>query len=647
MDHYFLFGCAAALAFLATLFFTGTAAKAARVPLASLDLSHVRQGWGKPNADQSVDGHPITIGGETFDSGLGTHADSLLVIDLGGHATRFTARVGLDDEVNADPKSKDAAVRFVVYGDEKKLFDSGTMKVGDAARAVDVDLNGVKILSLHVGPTAEKIDFAHADWADANIEMNGDAKPKAIDRPGGEKVVLTPPPPAAPRITGPRVFGVRPGHPVLFTVTATGDGPITFAADTLPSGLSLDAKTGRLTGRVADAGTREIKLTAKSDKGTDARTLKLVVGDALALTPPMGWNSWNVFGVEVTDRDVRAAADALVSSGLAAHGWTYVNIDDAWQAGRDEQGNILPNDKFPDMRALADYVHSKGLKIGLYSSPGPNTCGGYTGSYQHEAQDAKQYAAWGFDYLKYDWCGYEKVAPDHSLPELKKPYAFMEPLLKNIDRDIVYSLCQYGWGDVWKWGPQVGGNCWRTTGDINDTWGSMSGIGFGQAGLAEFASPGHWNDPDMLVVGVVGWGHAHPTRLTPAEQYTHISLWSLLSAPLLIGCDLTRLDDFTKGLLTNDEVLAVNQDSLGKQATRLIKDGEIEVWAKPLADGTTALGVFNRGFFEAKYELDLSKLGDGRTVRDLWRQTDLGAFDETFETAVPPHGVVLLKVSRP
>ena len=373
-----------------------------------------------------------------------------------------------------------------------------------------------------------------------------------------------------------------------------------------------------------------------------------MVGDTLALTPPMGWNSWNVFGTKVTDADVRAAADSLVSSGLAAHGWTYVNIDDAWEAGRAADGTIQTNEKFPDMKALCDYVHARGLKIGIYSSPGPTTCGGFTGSYQHEAQDAKTYADWGIDYLKYDWCGYEKIAPNHDLPELKRPYFVMQAELEKLDRDIVYSLCQYGWGDVWTWGPEVGGNLWRTTGDINDTWGSMAGIGFGQAELAPFASPGHWNDPDMLVVGVVGWGNAHPTRLTPNEQYTHISLWSLLSAPLLIGCDLTKLDDFTKNLLTNDEVLAVDQDPLGKQAKRVAKQGGIEVWAKPLADGSTAVGVFNRGLVPATHALDLAALdlGGERSVRDLWRQKDLGTADGTFSTEVPGHGVVLLRVSK-
>ena len=631
---------------LAFLTLAAPCARAAEVPVASLDLSKARQDWGEPRANRSVDDRPLTIHGKTYAGGIGTHANSILAIDLSKKARRFTAAAGLDDEVDADPRSKNAAVVFTVCGDGKPLWNSEKMHVGDPAVPVDVDLSGVKTLSLTVEAVGEGIDFSHADWAIAKLEMAGDAKPATIAPPGWEVGILTPPPPATPRVTGPMAFGVRPGHPVLYTVSATGDGPITFAAEGLPEGLSIDAKTGRITGTVAAAGEREIKLTAKTEKGSDAKTLKLVVGDTLALTPPMGWNSWNVFGTKVTDADVRAAADSLVSSGLAKHGWTYINIDDAWEAGRNADGTIQTNEKFPDMKALCDYVHAKGLKIGIYSSPGPNTCGGFTGSYRHEAQDAKTYAEWGIDYLKYDWCGYEKVAPSHDLPELKRPYFVMEQELEKVDRDIVYSLCQYGWGDVWKWGPEVGGNLWRTTGDINDTWGSMAGIGFGQADLAPFASPGHWNDPDMLVIGVVGWGDPHPTRLTETEQYTHMSLWSLLSAPLLIGCDLTKLDDFTKGLLTNDEVLAVNQDRLGKQAKRVAKDAEIEVWAKPLADGSTAVGIFNRGFMPASHSVDLAALGlaGKRSVRDLWRQEDLGHFEGAFKADVPPHGAVLLRV---
>jgi alpha-galactosidase len=352
---------------------------------------------------------------------------------------------------------------------------------------------------------------------------------------------------------------------------------------------------------------------------------------------------------------VRAAADAMVASGLINHGWTYINIDDCWEAGRsiqsgrDEQGAVLSNRKFPDMKALTAYVHGKGLKIGLYSSPGPRTCAGYTGSYQHELADARRYAEWGFDYLKYDWCSYGDIAPqppDHAA--LLKPYQVMRAALDQVPRDIVFSLCQYGMGNVWEWGAEVGGNCWRTTGDITDTWSSLSGIGFGQAGHEKFAGPGHWNDPDMLVVGFVGWSASvRPTHLRPNEQFTHISLWCLLCSPLLIGCDMTKLDDFTLGLLTNDEVLEVSQDPLGRQAGRVAKDGAIEIWAKDLEDGSKAVGLFNRSQDETTATLKWSDVGltGPRVVRDLWRQQDLGTFSDQFQAPVPRHGVVLVKLS--
>ena len=254
----------------------------------------------------------------------------------------------------------------------------------------------------------------------------------------------------------------------------------------------------------------------------------------------MGWNSWNHFATRVTDKDVRTAADEIVSSGMKDAGYIYVNIDDAWQGKRDAQGNIQPNSKFPDMKALADYVHSKGLKIGIYSGPGPKTCGGYTGSYQHEEQDAKQYAAWGFDYLKYDLCSYheimKKAAPGDQAKQyqmMRDAYEKMHKALQSTGRPIYFSLCQYGWDSVWKWGPTVGGNSWRTTDDIEDNYMSMSNIGFSQAGLSKYAGPGHWNDPDMLEIGNGG--------MTADEYRTHMSLWALLAAPLLAGNDLSQM----------------------------------------------------------------------------------------------------------
>jgi alpha-galactosidase len=340
----------------------------------------------------------------------------------------------------------------------------------------------------------------------------------------------------------------------------------------------------------------------------------------------------------------------MVASGLINHGWTYINIDDCWEAGRDADGMVLSNQKFPDMKALTDYVHSKGLKIGLYSSPGPKTCAGHEGSYKHEELDARRYGEWGFDYLKYDWCSYGGIVPNPDHDGLMKPYQIMRAALDKAPRDILFSLCQYGMGNVWEWGAQVGGNCWRTTGDISDTWSSMSGLGFGQAGHEKFAGPGHWNDPDMLVVGYVGWSaKVRPTRLTPNEQYTHISLWCLLCSPLLIGCDMTKLDDFTLNLLTNDEVLDVSQDPLGHQAARIAKDGSLEIWAKDLEDGSKAVGLFNRGEDTAKATVKWSDLGVSgqQSVRDLWRQQNLGKFADQFHTEVPRHGVVLVKVTPP
>lgn len=356
-----------------------------------------------------------------------------------------------------------------------------------------------------------------------------------------------------------------------------------------------------------------------------------------------------------------AAADWMVKSGLAAHGYQYINIDDAWEGDRDATGEIETNKKFPDMKALADYVHAKGLKFGIYSSPGPKTCAGYTGSVDHEQQDANTYAAWGVDYLKYDWCSYSQIAKDASLGELQKPYRAMRAALDALPlrdalpgrdacgRDIVFSLCQYGMGEVWKWGADVGGNLWRTTGDIGDTWNSMSRIGFDQQGKDAYAGPGHWNDPDMLVVGNVGWGpNIRPTVLKPNEQITQITLWCILAAPLLLGCDLARLDPFTLALLTNDEVLDVNQDPLGAQGTRRAQTAWSEVWAKPLSDGTHAVALFNKGPIRADVRVLWRDLGlSGRQrVRDLWRQQDLDPAEDAFTASIPGHGAVLVRIGR-
>jgi len=355
----------------------------------------------------------------------------------------------------------------------------------------------------------------------------------------------------------------------------------------------------------------------------------------LAATPPMGWNSWNHFACKVTAADVRSAADAIASNGMKDAGYVYVNVDDCWQGTRDQAGRIQPNAKFGDMKALADYVHSKGLKIGIYSSPGPKTCAGYEGSYGHEEQDAQQYAAWGFDYLKYDWCSAAKVYQRNQMQEV---YKKMHDALVRSGRPIVFSLCQYGYERVWRWGTAVGGNLWRTTEDIDDHYDRMSVIGFDQDGLESFAGPGHWNDPDMLEIGNGGMSHD--------EYVTHMSLWVLLAAPLLAGNDLSKMTRDTVDLLTNKEVLAVDQDAKAVQGRRVAQEGPLEVWAKPLADGAVAVGLFNRGESPNSLTVNFKDIGvtGSAKVRNLWTHTDLGSLTGSYSVDVPKHGAVLVSI---
>ena len=353
----------------------------------------------------------------------------------------------------------------------------------------------------------------------------------------------------------------------------------------------------------------------------------------LALTPPMGWNSWNHFAARVDDKAVRAAADAMVASGMKDAGYVYINIDDTWEAKRDSQGLIQPNEKFPEMKALADYVHSKGLKLGIYSSPAAKTCAGFEGSLGHEEQDAQTYAKWGIDYLKYDWC-----KSSGSLDEMKTSYTKMRDALKRTGRPIVLSLCQYGWNKVWVWGESVGGNLWRTTGDITDEYRVMAEIGFNQNGLEKYAGPGHWNDPDMLEVGNGG--------MNDDEYRTHMSLWAILAAPLIAGNDLSKMTPYTVEVLTNREVLAVDQDPLGKQGYRIAQEGPFEVWMKPMADGSKVVGLFNRQRFAEEMAVDFSQIGitSEAVVRDLWLKKDVGTFKDKFSAFVPRHGVVLVRI---
>ncbi|MCF7707636.1 MAG: NPCBM/NEW2 domain-containing protein [Verrucomicrobia bacterium] len=630
------------------------------VKLERLNLNKARQGWGAPQLGRSVIGRPLRVGGEEFKSGVGTHASGVILVELNGECERFRAKVGVDDETDGK-----GSVRFKLVADGRRVFQTDVVCGGDKPVTVDVDLQGVERLALVVSDAGDGMAYDHADWCEAEF-ITGPGLIEVRDLPREEREILTPSPPGEPRINGPRLYGVRPGSPLLFKIPATGERPMEFAVRGLPEDLVVDTDTGIITGCIEsdEHKTYKVELIAENRLGRDSREFSIVVGDRIALTPPMGWNSWYVHEHRVTDEVMRAAADAMVNSGLADHGFQYVSIDDCWMNAeahsdpsrvgplRDENGDILPNSNFPDMKAMTEYIHSKGLKAGIYTSPGSRTCAGFCGSYGHEAQDAKRFADWGFDLLKYDWCSYTRIAKDNSREELKKPYALMGRILRKQDRDILLNICQYGMGKVWEWGAEVGGNSWRTTGDLGwsfeDIPQAMFRIGFGQNGLEKWAGPGHWNDPDYLLLGYISnWrGGTAMTPLSPNEQYTHVTLWCLLSAPLFLSGDITRLDPFTLGLLTNDEVLAVNQDPLGRQARRVSKDGDLEVWAKEMEDGSRAVGLFNRGPVAEYVTVHWPDIGINgvRRVRDLWRCEDIGEFEGKFEAVLPRHGTKLIRV---
>ena len=492
--------------------------------------------------------------------------------------------------------------------------------------------------------------------------------------------ILTPPAPAEPQVHGPKVYGERPGRPFQYRIPATGERPMHFSAQGLPRGLKLDERTGMITGKVRRAGTWNATVKASNSKGSDSRPLRIVIGDEIALTPPLGWNSWNCYASGVDQNKIAAAAKAMVDKGLADYGWTYINIDDAWQGIRGGKYNAIQgNAKFPDMEGLSRYVHAKGLKLGIYSSPWTITYAGHIGSscdnadgtyerikagicndlyqvtrYMNEEDsltfetpmrvwrffghsfvknDAAQWADWGIDYLKYDWGPMDPVSAKE-----------MADALLESGRDIVYSISNSAFlahGPLWR--DFV--NCWRSTGDIANRWESVSHIGFDlQERWAPYVRPGHWADADMLEVGNGG--------LTADEEYSHVSLWALLSSPMMIGCDLSKIGDFTLSLLTNGEVLDINQDALGYPATKIEEErGEFAIYEKNLEDGSVAVGLFNLSSTPKKLGFIPYLLGvyiDGVTVRDLWRQKDVALLQDKWdrwETEVAPHGVVLVKVS--
>ena len=641
--------------------------------LQSLDLKFMKQDYGKAQPGKSITGKPLMLGGKTYDNGVGSHANSTCWFALGGQGERFQATVGVDDNANGP-----GTVVFRIVGDDRELWQSGVMKPGEAAKKVDIDLKGIRHLLLESTDAGDNISYDHADWVDARFIM-AQGQPQPIPAPGDEMILLTPKPGPQPRVNGPTIYGASPGKPFLYRIPCQGQRPLRFSTDGLPASLSLNPETGIITGTTPPAGTYRITLRAANAQGESARLFRLVAGETLALTPPMGWNHWYVHYDRITDALMREAADVMIRSGMADVGYSYVNIDDCWMNApkhkdplrvgplRDDQGEILPNKHFPNMKGLADYIHAKGLKAGLYTSPGTLTCGGFAGTFGHEEQDAKTFAAWGYDFVKYDWCSYGHIAKggspnDENIPHwgdkaptleaYQYPYRLMGKLLKQQPRDMIFNLCQYGMGDVWEWGAKVGGHSWRTSGDLGFELNRITDVAINNAKYRAWNQPGAWNDPDYLQIGYIGsastMGQPEPCPLTPNEQYTYMSLWSLSAAPLIFSGDMGKLDEFTVNVLCNPEVIDVNQDALGQCGTVVMLTPKTYLMVKDLENGDKAVGFFNRGDKLATLTAPWPVLGlvGPAIVRDLWRQQDLGTAASIHDVKVPPHGVVMLRFVR-
>ncbi|MBI2299433.1 MAG: putative Ig domain-containing protein [Armatimonadetes bacterium] len=511
-----------------------------------------------------------------------------------------------------------------------------------------------------INDAGDGINFDHGDYCDARFTYTG-APPKPIVGPDEEPVILTPKPGPAPRLNNVKRYGCRPGHPFLYRIPCQGDRPLRFSADGLPAGIQLDPGTGILSGTVPAKGEYRVVLHAENAAGKAERPFTIVAGDTLAPTPPMGWNDWYAHYDNVTDALMRQAADLMLSNGMADVGYAYVDIDDCWMTAehhRDPQrqgptraadGTLLPNQHFPDMKALADYVHGRGLKAGLYTSPGPTTCAGFAGAWQHEAQDARTFADWGFDLLKYDWCSYGGVAGGNDLAAMQKPYRLMGELLKQQARDIQLNLCQYGMGNVWEWGAEVGGQSWRTAGDLGGELSRLFEVALHNCEHRAWNGPGAWNDPDYILVGNTGpAANPRPFGLTPNESYSFMSLWCLMASPLFYSGDMGSLDAFTLNVLCNPEVIELDQDPLGQCAAPAVLNAETFLLVKDLEDGSKAVGLFNRGEFPAEVTAPWAAIGvqGRRMVRDLWRGRELGVMEGSYTARVARHGVVLVKVAE-
>jgi alpha-galactosidase len=642
------------------LLFYSHSLRAQSVWLEELDLTKIDQIIHQPHAGKNVMGKPIKIDGRVYEHGLGLEAHSACYINLHKSAKSIYGIVGFDQSQEYHPAF--CKTKLYVVADDKIVWISNELGFGSDGEAFNVSLDGVETLQLWV--LGNKGNFRTAtNLADCKIIYSG-TKPELFSPQKSEPYLLTPKALDSPRINGARVFGARPGSPVLFQIAVSGKRPIKYSAKGLPEGLNLNTQTGIISGKTTKKGSFWVKLLAENSFGKDTSSLRVEVGTTVALTPPMGWSSWNVWGENVSQEKVLEALNQIKAHKLDQYGWNYINIDDGWQGKRGgKYMGIQANEKFPDIRRLIDSIHASGMKFGIYSSPWKTTYAGMFGAsksgfmgsssdlpngtnemndlqygvYPFHKEDVKQWTDWGVDFVKYDWW-------PNDVPHTKA----MTNALNEASRDMVFSISNAApIENAADWKTLT--NLWRTTGDIQNSWPCVLALGFSQKNWLSHTCPGHWNDPDMLILGDIGIGEPITAcRLSADEQYAHVSLWGILSAPLILGCDLSKLDDFTLNLLTNNEVISINQDPLASATTLLKSDGIHEIYVKPMANGSKAVAFFNRGLNTSTIELDLNELGfkNQATIRDVWRQKDVAKVTGVFKTTVNGHGVAFYRISN-
>lgn len=621
------------------------------VSLDALDISKIYQGIDRPRDVGQRAG--ISIRGTGFRQGVHTRTDSRLCLDLDGQVRSFSAMVGVDDRSAGRRGGAGAAgggvgatdgVQFFVIGDGAILWQSGIMTASDSARRCQVRIDGVKSLLLEISGGNGHV---HVDWADAQFSYRG-ARPRTAWSPEDLATNRHVPQPPEPRINGALAVGIRPGTPLIYPVAVTGRRPLSITVEGLPEGLHFDRETGIIKGIPKNRGDYKVRLEARNNAGTSTRILRIAVGDTLALTPPMGFLSWNVTEGSISATVLEEMADAFVKYGLRDVGYQYITMDDCWAGGRDKEGNIFPDTvRFPDgMKPVSDYVHEKGFRLGIYSSPGAVTCAGYPGTLDHEAQDAHTWASWGVDYLKYDLC----YTPKERAKDL---YVQMGRLLEKSGRSMTYALGAGYEGPGW--GGEARAQVWRTGVDIRDQWHMDQKCGIidcfdDQASFARYRHPGAWNDPDMLLAGIYGKGASAndlgAKGCNDTEYQSQMSLWSLLSAPLFVSADVRHIRPSALKILTNPEVIDVDQDILGNTPVRHGPAGDLEIWVKQMADGSKTIGLLNRGDSTAVMTVHWADIGltGKQKARDLWLRKDIGWLADGYSATVAGHGVVLIRV---